>query len=190
MLKKRRQWGLVNFDASTLWVRSRTHLSALDITPPFLRTAHSDAGTVIDYRNWHLALGRRFRALKLWFVLRGFGAEGFRAHVRQGIKQNEVFTGLVVQSDILQLVTPPSLALSVFRLAPPELDCGPESLNALNAVFFARLSKRPDLAITQTVLNGVFCVRFAVGAALTTEEHVRKAFEVIVEEAKVTIAEA
>jgi aromatic-L-amino-acid decarboxylase len=78
------QWGLVNFDCSTLWVRDRTHLTnALDVTPEFLRTTHGDAGTVIDYRNWHLALGRRFRALKVWFVLRSYGVHGFQAHIQR-----------------------------------------------------------------------------------------------------------
>ncbi|KAJ7690685.1 pyridoxal phosphate-dependent transferase [Mycena rosella] len=183
------KWGLVNFDASTLWVRDRKSLTdALDITPPFLRTAHGDAGTVVDYRNWHLALGRRFRSLKLWFVLRGFGAAGFRAHIRQGIALNATFGALLAASDILTLVTPPALALTVFRLAPPDRDLDLAALNTLNASFFARLAVRPDLAITQTVLNGVFCVRFAIGAARTTEAHVRAAFDVITEEARTALA--
>ena len=97
------KWGLTNFDASTLWVRDRTNLTdALDITPEFLRTKHGDEGefvvkvffhkpkhsystigTVIDYRNWHLGLGRRFRSLKLWFVLRGFGVKGVQEYIRR-----------------------------------------------------------------------------------------------------------
>ncbi|KAJ7188572.1 pyridoxal phosphate-dependent transferase [Mycena filopes] len=181
------KWGLVNFDASTLWVRDRLTLTrALDITPPFLRTAHGDSGAVIDYRNWHLALGRRFRSLKLWFVLRGFGVAGFQAHIRAGIKLNDIFNTLLAKSEVLELVTPPSLALTVFRLTHMN-ENGDTDLNALNASFFARLARRPDLAITQTVLNGVFCVRFAVGAARTTEAHVRIAFAVIEEEAYATL---
>src|ERR1700722_14914481 len=73
------QWGLMNFDASTLWVRDRKHLTdVLEITPKFMRTEQGDAGIVIDYRNWHLGLGRRFRSLKFWFVLRSYGVEGFQ----------------------------------------------------------------------------------------------------------------
>ncbi|KAJ7350357.1 pyridoxal phosphate-dependent transferase [Mycena albidolilacea] len=183
------KWGFVTFDASTLWVRDRKALArALDITPPFLRTAHGNAGTVIDYRNWHLALGRRFRSLKLWFVLRGFGVEVLRKHVSQGITLNAAFAALPAQSDTLTLVTPPSLALTVFRLVPPDVDfkLDLEKLNTLNVAFFARLARRPDITITQTVLKGVFCVRFAVGAARTTEKHVRAAFDAIVEEAHAT----
>lgn len=96
------QWGLVNFDCSGFWVRDRKDLTeALDITPPFLRSTEGDAGsclflfpgpelddepllgTVIDYRNWGLALGRRFRSSKVWFALRSFGVEGYQAHIRK-----------------------------------------------------------------------------------------------------------
>nr|GAT57892.1 predicted protein [Mycena chlorophos] len=181
------KWGLVNFDCSTLWVRDRKALTtALDITPPFLRTAQGDAGA-IDYRNWHLALGRRFRSLKLWFALRGFGVEGFRKHIRHAIALNQTFAALVAKSELLELVTPPSLALSVIRLAPPNVTS--DALNGLNTALYARLSARPDVALTQTTLNGVFCIRVAIGSPRTTEENIRRTFDAIVEEAKVVLGE-
>ncbi|KAJ7647540.1 pyridoxal phosphate-dependent transferase [Roridomyces roridus] len=175
---------------STLWVRDRKSLtSALDITPPFLRTAHGDAGTVIDYRNWHLALGRRFRSLKVWFVLRGFGVQGFQKHIRQAIELNQHFNTLLADSDILELVTPPSLALTVFRVVPSKhSDVDVAALNTLNAEFHSRLTARTDLVLTQTVLNGIFCVRLAVGAQRTTETHIRSAFDAINEEARAALA--
>ncbi|KDR75274.1 hypothetical protein GALMADRAFT_249272 [Galerina marginata CBS 339.88] len=187
------KWGLVNFDCSTLWVRDRKHLTdALDITPIFLRTKHGDAGTVIDYRNWHLGLGRRFRSLKLWFVLRGFGAEGFRKYIRRCITLNQLFVKLIQDSEDLTLAIPPSLALTVFKLSPklksanqPALST--ESLNELNRFFFGRLSARHDIMLTQTSLNGTFCIRFAVGAARTTEQHIRDAHSIIEKEAKVAL---
>lgn len=78
------QWGLVNFDAALLWVKNRRDLTdALDVTPEFLRTKQSEAGAVIDYRNWHVALGRRFRSLKIWFVLRSYGVKGFQEYIRR-----------------------------------------------------------------------------------------------------------
>lgn len=96
------QWGLVSLECSGLWVRERENLTkALDITPPFLRSTEGDSGSwrllfhcpkaadwsllgaVVDYRNWSLALGRKFRSAKLWFVLRSFGVEGYRAHIRR-----------------------------------------------------------------------------------------------------------
>ncbi|KAF8160873.1 aromatic-L-amino-acid decarboxylase [Crassisporium funariophilum] len=184
------KWGLVNFDCSALWVRDRKHLTdALDITPVYLRTKHGDAGTVIDYRNWHLGLGRRFRSLKMWFVLRSFGAEGFRKYIRRCINLNQIFAKLIEQSDELSLLTEPSLALTVFRLSPkpasadqPALSI--DSLNELNRMFFGRISARDDIMLTQTSLNGVFCIRFAVGAARTTEVHIQQAYQILTKEAK------
>ncbi|TFK74562.1 hypothetical protein BDN72DRAFT_664561 [Pluteus cervinus] len=182
------KWGLVNFDASTLWVRDRKYLTeALDVTPPFLRTAEGDAGRVIDYRNWHLALGRKFRSLKFWFVIRSYGIEGFQKYIRQSISLNESFAEKISQSKHLEHVTPPSFALSVFRLVP-KLDSQRvftlDELNGLNKQYYARISSRKDIALTQTVLNGVSCIRLAVGAAQTTKEHIEKASALLNEEAE------
>ncbi|KAG8699549.1 hypothetical protein FRC08_005222 [Ceratobasidium sp. 394] len=220
------KWGLVNFDCSTLWVRQRTLLTdALDVTPEFLRTKHGDTGTVIDYRNWQIALGRRFRSLKVWFVLRSFGVEGFQAHIRKGIELSKLFTSLIEQNPLFELVVPRSFALTVFRLVPPsglatpslatpigikdesglaqekDLVAGasPETTthaipvksktNALNRAFYARLSARKTLVLTQTDLAGTFCLRFAVGAVRTEERHVREAVDVLVQEAQATLRE-
>ncbi|KAG6884999.1 hypothetical protein C0993_006650 [Termitomyces sp. T159_Od127] len=208
------KWGLVNFDASTLWVRDRKYLTdALDVTPPFLRTKQGDSGTVIDYRNWHLALGRRFRSLKVWFVLRSFGAEGFRSYIRkvirhsylflfafsktdnysiQTISLNRIFANFVADSDILSLVTPPSFALSVFRLDPklksvkqPQYSL--ETLNKMNKLFYSRLNARHDILLTSTVLNGVFCIRFAVGSSRTELSHIKQACDLLHREAVLTM---
>ena len=221
------QWGLVNFDCSALWVRDRSNLvDALEVTPVFLRSKQGDSGKsllyaksvsialplgkflgkVIDYRNWHLGLGRRFRSLKLWFVLRSFGAKGFRKHIRRvrhiffsflcaikadllstkSIGLNDIFSGLISESKILSLVTPPSFALSVFRLVPAGVQGGLslEALNELNRSLFGRLSARQDIMLTQTNLNGIFCIRLVIGAARTDEQHVRNAYDIVAEEAE------
>ncbi|KAI0783433.1 pyridoxal phosphate-dependent transferase [Abortiporus biennis] len=187
------KWGLVNFDASAFWVRDRKLLTdALDITPEYLRTKHGDAGTVIDYRNWHLALGRRFRSLKIWFVLRSFGQEGFRNYIRKSVALNNYFVSLVKQSPSFSFVTKPSFALTVFRLTPQlhegsKISPTQESLNDLNREFHNRTLTRPEILLTQTVIDGVFCIRFAVGAERTTKEHIDKAWALIQEEAEVAL---
>ncbi|KAF9453963.1 hypothetical protein P691DRAFT_526375 [Macrolepiota fuliginosa MF-IS2] len=206
------KWGLVNFDCSTLWVRDRTLLTeALDITPPFLRTKESDSGLVIDYRNWHLALGRRFRSLKLWFVLRSFGVEGFRNYIKRCISLNSSFQHKIAETSLLEIVTTPSLSLTVFRIPPSALSPSPttstsasassssasslaitpeareptlETMNLVNQAFFSRLSSRNDILLTQTVLNGIFCVRFVVGSEQTTINDVYNAYEILVKEAE------
>lgn len=172
-------------------MRDRKYLiEALDITPPFLRTKQGDAGAVIDYRNWQLALGRRFRSLKFWFVLRSYGVEGFQKHIRKGIALNDSFVSLVEKSPILSLVTPPSFSLTVFRLNPSAGIDAPvslEALNKLNRAFFGRVSARTDIYLTQTMLNDVYCVRFAVGSAWTEEQDIKAAFDVIQKEAELAI---
>ena len=136
-------------------------------------------GTVVDYRNWSLALGRRFRSSKLWFVLRSFGVEGYQAHIRkvslrfhipliftlhdrsQSISLGEIFAESIrSRPELLELVTPPSFSLSVFRIAPsavPELSG--DELNELNQQFYQKLYDRKDLMLTQTKLDGIHCVR-------------------------------
>jgi aromatic-L-amino-acid decarboxylase len=122
--------------------------------------------------------------LKIWFVLRSFGAEGFRAHLRkvgdhpqtaslytsqrysQGITLSNKFSDLIKASSQFELVVPPSFALTVFRLTAPNGNGDLASLNALNRIFHRRLSSS-DLFLTQTDVNGTFCLRFAVGAVRT-----------------------
>ncbi|KAG1818039.1 pyridoxal phosphate-dependent transferase [Suillus subaureus] len=185
------KWGLINFDASCLWVRHRKHLTdALDVTPEFLRSKQGDAGTVIDYRNWHLGLGRRFRSLKFWFVLRSRGVSGFQKYITDCTKLNARFAEHIRESDQFCFVAKPFLALTVFRLAPksrPHLTT--LELNALNRAFYARLAARSDIAITQTDLNGVFCVRMAIGAEKTVERDIDKALDVIGQEGRATLRE-
>lgn len=186
------KWGLVNFDAALLWVRSRKDLTdALDVTPEFLRTKQSEAGAVIDYRNWHLGLGRRFRSLKIWFVLRSYGVGGFQAYIRRCIDLNGYFASLVKTSPSFALVTSPSFALTVFRVVadPGALGRGADALNDLNRAFYARVSARGEIFLTQTQLNGTFCVRFAVGAERTRREHIDRAWALIQEEAGVAVEE-
>ncbi|PCH37501.1 PLP-dependent transferase [Wolfiporia cocos MD-104 SS10] len=185
------KWGLVNFDCALLWVRSRKDLTdALDVTPEFLRTKQSEAGAVIDYRNWHLGLGRRFRSLKIWFVLRSYGVGGFQKYIRRCIELNNRFASLVSASPDFSLVTPPSFALTVFRFAPAHLATLSEAaLNDLNHAMYTRISARTEIFLTQTKLNGTFCVRFVVGSGLTRTEHIEQAWALIQEEAGVAVKE-
>ena len=110
----------------------------------------------------------------------------------QCIRLNEIFVGLIEKSDTLSLVTQPSLALTVFRVSPtPESSnqtaLSTESLNDLNRLFFGRLSSKTDIMLTQTTLNGTFCVRLAIGSPHTTEKHVHEAFALVSEEAKLAL---
>ena len=116
------KWLLTNFDASVLYVRKRRDLtSALSITPSYLRNTYSDSGLVTDYRDWQIPLGRRFRALKIWFVLRTYGVNVLREHVRKHIKMGEMFASWIRERpDLFTIIAPPTYALSVFTLALPK----------------------------------------------------------------------
>ncbi|GJJ08842.1 hypothetical protein Clacol_003061 [Clathrus columnatus] len=191
------KWGLVNFDASTLWVRDRSLLTeALDCSPAYLRSKQSDEGTVVDYRNWQLPLGRRFRSVKVWFVLRSYGIEGFRSYLRKGITLAKQFQILVRSDPRFEIVTPPFLALTVFRIRPPsdiqtdrsDADINNTMLNALNRIFHRRLSAK-DLFLTSIDLDGIFCIRLAIGSQRTEERHIKKVWDILDSEVEPAVNE-
>lgn len=112
------KWLLTNFDCDLFYVADRaTLVDALSVTPEYLRNAASDSGAVIDYRDWQVPLGRRFRALKLWFVVRHYGASGLRAHIRQHVAWARWFEGQVLDDPRFELAAPRSLSLLCLRLA-------------------------------------------------------------------------
>ncbi|RCK68397.1 aspartate aminotransferase family protein [Desertihabitans brevis] len=111
------KWLLTTFDCSTSWVRDRAALiGALSVLPEYLRNPASESGAVVDYRDWHPQLGRRFRALKLWTVLRCYGRSGLQAHLRSGIAGAARVAELVEADPRFALAAPPSLGLATFRL--------------------------------------------------------------------------
>ncbi|KAJ9128354.1 hypothetical protein QFC24_000647 [Naganishia onofrii] len=181
------KWGLVAFDATALWVRDRELLtSALDVTPAYLRTAQGDSGSVIDYRNWQLALGRRFRSLKVWFVLRSYGVEGYQKHLRGGLDMANVLEEMIQSSPDFELLVPKSLALLVFRYHPSDRQYSQTELNDLNRRLHASLASRGDIILTQTVLpaengeEGTFCIRFSLGNARTEKQDVVQGWDLVV----------
>ncbi|KIR36426.1 aromatic-L-amino-acid decarboxylase [Cryptococcus deuterogattii CA1014] len=190
------KWGLTTFDATLMFVKNRHDLTqTFDVTPLYLRSKEADAGKVIDYRNWQIPLGRRFRSLKLWFVLRSYGIEGFQQHLTRGIEQCQQLASIVGASPDFELVTEPVLALLVFRLVPGNsTQLSEETLNRLNQRLYDRLDARKDVFLTKTSLktsNGhnVLCIRFAMGGVHTKFEHVEKSWEVVEEEGHNTIEE-
>ncbi len=160
------KWLLTNFDCSTFWVADRTPLiDAMSILPEYLRNTASESGDVIDYRDWHVPLGRRFRALKLWSVIRWYGAEGLREHVRNGVALAQEFAGWVGSDDRFELAAPHELALVTFRLKSGD-DASRALMETANA--------SGSMYLTHTVVDGKFALRMAIGATATEERHVRR----------------
>lgn len=167
------KWLLTNFDCDLFWVRDRTSLTgALSITPEYLRNPATDSGGVIDYRDWQIPLGRRFRALKLWFVLRHYGADGLRAHIRRHVAWAGWFEEQVAADDRFELAAPRSLALVCFRLREGD-DVTRALLDAVNA------DGRFLLSHAAAPGDGRFVIRFVPGSPATEFRHVVGAWRAI-----------
>jgi aromatic-L-amino-acid decarboxylase len=154
------KWLLTTFDCSAFWVRDRAALiGALSILPEYLRNPASESGAVVDYRDWHPQLGRRFRAAKLWTVLRTYGLDGLRTHIRSGVELAGHFADLVRADARFEIVTEPVLGLVVFRVVGQD-EQSMAAMDALNASGIAYLS--------HTKVNGQAALRLAVGGWRTT----------------------
>jgi len=136
---------------------------------------------VKNYRDWGIQLGRRFRALKLWFVIREYGVEGIQAMVREHIRLARLFEGWLYGHPKFELLAPVDLSLVCFRLndGRPE-----EALNVLNREILTRVNASGKIFLTHTTLKGKFTIRLVVGGRTTTERHVRDAWDIIRSEAE------
>lgn len=169
------KWLLTTFDCSAFWVRDRAPLvGALSVLPEYLRNAGSETGEVVDYRDWHPQLGRRFRALKLWAVLRTYGLEGLRAHVRSGVALAAYVAELVRADPRFELVTEPSLSLVVFRLVAGD-DATRAAMERVNDSGLAYLS--------HTTVEGRTAIRLAVGSWRTARVDLERTWRALQEAA-------
>lgn len=169
------KWMLTNFDCSAYFVRdSGTLIRTFEIHPEYLKTG-VDA-KVKNYRDWGIQLGRRFRALKLWFVIRSYGVEGLQKMVHEHIRLAEMVKGWVEQDEKFELMAPVPVSLVCFRLNDGREE---DQLNELNKEFLERLNRSGKLLLTQTSLRGKYVLRLSIAARLTEEKHVREAWEVI-----------
>jgi aromatic-L-amino-acid/L-tryptophan decarboxylase len=170
------KWMFTNFDCDCFYVADRGVLiKTLSVLPEYLRNKATESGAVIDYRDWHVPLGRRFRSLKLWFVIRYYGVEGLRHHIRRHIELAQNFTRWVEESDRFKLAVPPPLNLVCFRHVGGD---------AINQRLLDRLNRSGRLYLTHTTLNDQYTLRFCVGQTQTEARHVAEAWRLIQETAK------
>ena len=170
------KWMLTNLDCSCFYVADREALiRTFTVMPEYLRTAASESGQVFDYRDWHIPLGRRFRSLKLWFVIRHYGAEGLQRYIREHVKLAQEFRSWVEEDDRFEVVAPAPLSLVCFRLTGDD-DLNQRLMNSLN--------DSGELYITHTKLDGRLALRLAVDAPFTQRRHVERAWSLIQEHAK------
>ncbi|MFN0011761.1 MAG: pyridoxal-dependent decarboxylase [Phycisphaerales bacterium] len=177
------KWLLTNFDCGLMWTRDRRALTAsLNVSPEYLKNPASDAGAVWDYRDWQVPLGRRFRALKLWFVLRAYGLEGLRAFIREHVRIAALFESLVAADPRFHLPVPRGCGLTLicFNLREPNGD------DRRSRELLARLNASGRIALSHAMLPPAagsahprYVLRMAIGGTFTQEQHVREAWSLI-----------
>jgi aromatic-L-amino-acid decarboxylase len=174
------KWMFTNFDCSAYFIKDpKLLVQTFAIHPEYLKTT-ADA-EVKNYRDWGVQLGRRFRALKLWFVLRSYGVSGLQAMVREHLRLAQLFKSWVAEDVRFQVMAPVNLSLVCFRFndGRPE----PELENA-NKELLEKINSTGQVYLTHTSLNNRYVLRMAIGSRLTEEKHVRQAWELIQEMAK------
>lgn len=173
------KWIGGQFDGSVHFIRSPEDLTrTLAISPEYLKTHGRDG--VINYSEWSIALGRRFRALKLWFLIRAYGMDALRDRIRNHVKWSVALHDKIAATPDFESITPPFLSLFSFRYAP----AGVDDLDALNQRLVDAINDDGRIYLTQTRVDGAFAIRLQVGQTDTTEQDVMMAHDVITEIAK------
>jgi aromatic-L-amino-acid decarboxylase len=168
------KWMFTNFDCNCFYVADRKHLiQTLSVLPEYLRNKATESGAVIDYRDWHIQLGRRFRSLKLWFVIRHYGIEGLQHHIREHVRLAQQLVEWVRSDSRFELAATAKLNLVCFRL---------RSGDQANQTLMDRLNNSGDLYLTHTKLDGKFTLRLCVGQTNTEARHVERAWQRIQQE--------
>jgi aromatic-L-amino-acid decarboxylase len=167
------KWMFTNFDCDCFFVTDRAALiQTLSILPEYLRNQATESGTVIDYRDWHIPLGRRFRSLKLWFVIRHYGIEGLQFHVRRHVELAHQFATWIEKDDRFELAVPPPLNLVCFRH---------KAGDDFNQKLMDQLNRTGDLYLTHTNMHDRLTLRLCVGQTNTELRHVEQAWRKIQE---------
>ena len=165
------KWMFTNFDCDVFWVANREELiNTFSVLPEYLRNKATESGEVFDYRDWHIQLGRRFRSLKLWFVIRHYGIQGLQHHVRKHVEIAQKFANWITESDDFELVVHPPLNLVCFRH---------KNGNEFNMKIMNSINESGKLFFTHTKLNNQIVLRMSIGQTHTEEKHVQNAWKII-----------
>lgn len=165
------KWMLTTFDCSAFFVADRRPLlEALSILPPYLRNEASDTGRVIDYRDWHVPLGRRFRALKLWWVIRTLGVDGLRAHIRRHVEWAREIESRIEADPRFETIAPTPFSLVSFRH---------RGGHPATRELADRVNASGRALVTVSELDGAPFVRIAVGSSTTTHDDVVALWDLI-----------
>jgi aromatic-L-amino-acid decarboxylase len=174
------KWLMTNFDCTAYYVRDREALLAtFSLTPEYLRSAHD--AEVVNYRDWGIQLGRRFRALKLWFVIRSYGVEGLRAIIRRHVALAAELSRWVDETADFERMAPVPFGLVCFRYRPAGRS--EKDLDVLNERLLTAINATRRVFLTHTRLAGRYAIRMVIGQRATEREHVAQAWALIREAA-------
>jgi aromatic-L-amino-acid decarboxylase len=175
------KWLLTNFDCSAYFVKDKEILKkTFEIHPEYLKTGVDSV--VNNYRDWGIHLGRRFRSLKLWFVLRSYGVEGLQNMVREHIRLAQSLKQWIEDDAMFEVMAPVDFSLVCFRLNPK--DRPEEQLDELNKQLMENVNKTGKTLLTHTSLKGKFVIRFCIAQRTTTEKHVKNTWDLIAQKAE------
>jgi len=171
------KWLFTNFDCSAYYVKDKAALiNTFKILPIYLKTNTDDV--VNNYCDWGVQLGRRFRALKLWFVMRSFGVEGLRSKLREHLSLTNDFEDWVMKDSDFEILTPRSLNIVCFRYNPNNLH-NKKEINELNKQLMDKINASGEIYLTHTKINDIFALRFVIGQTNVQSKHVEQAWHCI-----------
>jgi tyrosine decarboxylase len=174
------KWLLTCLDCTCLWVRDTHRLTdSLETNPEYLKNDASESGNVTDLKDMQVGVGRRFRGLKLWMVMRTYGAAKLQEHIRSDVAMAKMFEDSVRSDDRFEVVVPRNFALVCFRIKPHGGGMTEEDADEANRELMERLNRTGKAYLAHTVVGDRFVLRFAVGSSLQEERHVRSAWELI-----------
>ncbi len=172
------KWLFTPIDCSALYTTRPDALTgAFSLVPEYLRTGVD--GEIRNYMDWGVSLGRRFRALKLWMVLRCFGTDGIAVRLKEHMRLAQEFAGWVIQHPEFERLAPTPLSVICFRARPSHIHDDEEALNAFNERLLQRLNAGGEIYLSHTTLDGRYTLRLAIGNVRTEERHVARAWELV-----------
>ncbi|KAK2981134.1 hypothetical protein RJ640_024837 [Escallonia rubra] len=173
------KWLFTTFDCCCLWGKHPSALiSALSTNPEILNNKATESKPVVDYKDWQMALSQRFRALKLWLVLRSYGVTGLRDFIRGHVKIAKHFESLLAGDERFEVVFPTNFAMVSFRVSPLAIPNN-EDVNEFNRNLLESVNASSGAYMVHAVVRGVYVIRLAVGPTLTEYQHVNKAFKLV-----------
>ncbi|KAM7258133.1 hypothetical protein ACFE04_013874 [Oxalis oulophora] len=172
------KWFLTNLDCCCLWVK-KPHLliDSLSTKPEILNNVATESNEVVDYKDWQIALSRRFRAIKLWVVIRRYGLSQLMHHIRSDVRLAKHFEALVVEDPMFEIVVPSMFALVCFRLKPRADES--DDATELNKKLLLAINSSGGAFMTHAMLGGVYAIRCAIGTTLTEEHHVDNLWKLV-----------